>query len=111
MLRKCFGDDFDAKGAVAQIAFTKDFKVCILIYFQIFNKKIYDQSAIFDLPSEHDEQLQSSWKDSPRIQMGPITKLPELDEASMNDHNSYSRGGGGGGGGGNRNSGRSSKNI
>ena len=29
MLRKCFGDDFDAKGAVAQIAFTKDFKVCI----------------------------------------------------------------------------------
>ncbi len=79
-------------------------------YIRIFHQKIYEQSAIFDLPSEHDEQLQSSWKDSPRIQMGPITKLPELDEASMNDHNSYSRGGGGGGGG-NRNSGRSSKNI
>lgn len=29
MLRKCFGDDFDAKGTVAKIAFTKDFTVCI----------------------------------------------------------------------------------
>ncbi|CAF4422760.1 unnamed protein product, partial [Adineta steineri] len=34
MLRKSFGDDFDAKGNVPQIAFTKDFR-----------------SAIFDLPS------------------------------------------------------------
>ena len=48
--------------------------------------------------------------------MGPITELPELDEASMNDHNVSTRGsrpargGGGGGFGGNRNSGgRSSK--
>jgi len=95
MLRNCFGEDFDAKATVSQIAFTKDFK-----------------SAVFDLPSELDEQLQSSWKDSQRIQMAPITELPELDEASMGDKN-FSRGnnrparGGGGGGGGNRNSGRS----
>ena len=27
MLRKSFGDDFDAKGSVPQIAFTKDYKV------------------------------------------------------------------------------------
>ncbi|CAM4854969.1 unnamed protein product [Rotaria socialis] len=95
MLRKCFGDDFDAKGTISQVAFTKDFL-----------------SAVFDLPSELDEQLQSYWKDSARIQMGPITELPELDEASMND-SSYSRGGnkpsrgGAGGAGGNRNAGRS----
>ncbi|CAF3338707.1 unnamed protein product [Rotaria sp. Silwood1] len=95
MLRKCFGDDFDAKGTVAQIAFTKDFT-----------------SAVFDLPSELDAQLQGYWKDSARIQMGPITELPELDEASMNDYKSSSGGynkssRGGSGGGGNRNSGRS----
>jgi len=95
ILRKCFGDDFDAKGAVPQVAFTKDFK-----------------TAVFDLPSEHDEQLQSSWKDNSRTQMGPITELPELDESSMYDNKNASRGGskpayGGGGGGGNRNSGRS----
>ncbi|CAF1333453.1 unnamed protein product [Rotaria magnacalcarata] len=92
MLRKCFGDDFDAKGTISQVAFTKDFL-----------------SAVFDLPSELDEQLQSYWKDSARIQMGPITELPELDEASMND-SSYSRGGNKpsrGGAGGNRNAGRS----
>jgi hypothetical protein len=44
--------------------------------------------------------------------MGPITELPELDEASMNDHNTRggSRPARGGGFGGNRNSGgRSSK--
>ena len=27
MLRKCFGDDFDAKNTCSQIAFTKDYKV------------------------------------------------------------------------------------
>ena len=46
--------------------------------------------------------------------MGPITELPELDEASMNDHNTFSRGGNNrssrGGFGGNQSSGRSSKN-
>ncbi|CAF0765287.1 unnamed protein product [Adineta ricciae] len=88
MLRKSFGDDFDAKGSVPQIAFTKDYKC-----------------AIFDLPSKYDEQLQSSWRDSARIQMGPITELPELDEASMNDHNIFTRGNKPGGG--DRNSGRS----
>ncbi|CAF0964273.1 unnamed protein product [Rotaria sordida] len=95
MLRKCFGDDFDAKGTIAQVAFTKDFK-----------------SAIFDLPSELDEQLQGYWKDSARIQMGPITELPEIDESSKEDYTNYSGGKnkspyGGGGGGGNRNSGKS----
>ncbi|CAF2874078.1 unnamed protein product [Rotaria sp. Silwood2] len=93
MLRKCLGDDFDAKGSVAQIAFTKDFRC-----------------AIFDFPSELDEQLQGCWKDSARIQMGPITELPELDESSMNDYKNFSGGNNrssrGGGGGGNRNSGK-----
>ena len=68
---------------------------------------------MFDFPNEFVEQLQGYWKDSARIQMGPITELPELDESSMTDNNS--RGGGGGGynkpargGGGDRNGGRSS---
>ncbi|CAF0929234.1 unnamed protein product [Rotaria sordida] len=92
MLRKCFGDDFDAKGTIAQVAFTKDFK-----------------SAIFDLPSELDEQLQGYWKDSARIQMGPITELPEIDESSKEDYTNYSGGKNKSpyGGGGNRNSGKS----
>ena len=44
--------------------------------------------------------------------MGPITELPELDESSMSDNQSYSRGNNrpARGGGGDRNSGRSSKN-
>ena len=67
------------------------------------------QCAIFDLPSKYDEQLQSSWRDSARIQMGPITELPELDEASMNDHNIFTRGNKSGGG--DRNSGRSSEHM
>jgi len=29
MLRKCFGEDFDARGKCSQIAFTKDYRVCI----------------------------------------------------------------------------------
>ena len=29
MLRKCFGEDFDAKGKCSQIAFTRDNKVCM----------------------------------------------------------------------------------
>jgi len=96
ILRKCLGDEFDAKSSCAKIAFTKDFT-----------------SAVFDLPSEHDEQLQGAWKNNDRTQLGPITELPELDEASMTDNKGYSRGnnqsgrgGGGGGFGGNRNSGR-----
>lgn len=28
MLKKCFGDDFDGKAVIPQIAFSKDFKVC-----------------------------------------------------------------------------------
>ena len=28
MLRKCFGDDFDGKATIPQVAFSKDFKVC-----------------------------------------------------------------------------------
>ena len=31
MLRKCFGEDFDAKGNCSQVAFTKDYRVCIYI--------------------------------------------------------------------------------
>lgn len=29
MLRKCFGEDFDAKRNCSQVAFTKDYKVCV----------------------------------------------------------------------------------
>jgi hypothetical protein len=29
MLKKCFGEDFDAKGNCSQIAFTKDYRVCL----------------------------------------------------------------------------------
>jgi hypothetical protein len=29
MLKKCFGEDFDAKGNCSQVAFTKNFRVCI----------------------------------------------------------------------------------
>lgn len=28
MLRKCFGEDFDAKRNCSQVAFTKDYRVC-----------------------------------------------------------------------------------
>jgi len=93
MLRKCLGDDFDAKGACAQISFTKDYK-----------------SALFDIPSECDEQIQTYWKDSPTIQMGPVTSLPELDESSTwTGDKEFSRGGSrpSRGGGGDRNGGRS----
>ncbi|UJR23425.1 hypothetical protein I4U23_026430 [Adineta vaga] len=70
MLRKVFGEDFDAKGKCSQVAFTPDYR-----------------SAVFDIPSELDEQLQNNWNDSSRIQMGPITELPPLDEASRNGGN------------------------
>jgi hypothetical protein len=30
MLKKCFGEDFDAKGNCSQIAFTKDYRVCLM---------------------------------------------------------------------------------
>ncbi|CAF0750993.1 unnamed protein product [Adineta steineri] len=78
MLRKVFGEDFDAKGKCSQIGFTKDYK-----------------SAVFDIPSELDEILQEKWKDSPRMQMKAITEMPLLDDASR-----YGSGGGFGGGGG-----------
>ncbi len=29
MLKKCFGEDFDAKGNCSQVAFTKDYRVSI----------------------------------------------------------------------------------
>jgi hypothetical protein len=29
MLKKCFGEDFDAKGICSQVAFTKDYRVYI----------------------------------------------------------------------------------
>jgi len=74
MLRKCFGEDFDAKGICSQVAFTKDYK-----------------SAVFDIPSELDEQLQGYWKDSPRIQMKPIKELPQLDESSRTGNRGFSR--------------------
>ncbi|CAF2841243.1 unnamed protein product [Rotaria sp. Silwood2] len=74
MLRKCFGEDFDAKGNCSQVAFTKDYR-----------------NAVFDIPSELDEKLQICWKDSPRIQMKPITELPQLDEASRNGNRGFSR--------------------
>jgi len=88
IIRKCLGDTFDAKSSVPQVAFTKDFT-----------------SAVFDLPSEHDEQLQNAWKDTNRTQLATITELPEIDQASITDNTGYSRGGGGAGG--NRNSGKS----
>lgn len=104
MLRKCFGDDFDGKAVIPQVAFSKDFK-----------------SAVFELPSDLDEQLQGYWKDSARIQMGPVDTLPDIDQDSIVDNSGYTpRNGGGGNGygfnksgrggagaGGNRNSGRS----
>lgn len=60
------------------------------------------------MPSEYDEQIQSSWKNAGRTKLGPITELPELDESSMADNKSFSRGGSGGGGG-DRNGARSSR--
>jgi hypothetical protein len=63
--------------------------------------------------------LQSTWKDTGRTQLGPITELPEIDESSMTDNKSFSRGnsnagrggagGSSGGYGANRNSGGSSR--
>jgi len=71
------------------------------------------QSAVFDIPSELDEQLRNYWKDSPRIQMKPITELPPLDDASRNGNRGFSRSSNGpargGNYNGNRNSQRSSK--
>ncbi|CAF0956058.1 unnamed protein product, partial [Adineta ricciae] len=79
MLRKCFGEDFDAKGKCSQVAFTPDYR-----------------SAVFDIPSELDEQLQSYWKDSPRIQMKAIEKLPPLDDSSRTGgYRGFSRNGSG----------------
>ncbi|CAF4102551.1 unnamed protein product, partial [Rotaria sordida] len=66
--------DFDAKGTCSQVAFTKDYR-----------------SAVFDIPSELDEQLQSYWKDSPRIQMKPIKELPQLDESTRSGNRGFSR--------------------
>ncbi|CAF0793439.1 unnamed protein product [Rotaria sordida] len=75
MLRKCFGEDFDARGNCSKVAFTIDYK-----------------NAVFDIPSELDEKLQSYWKDSPRIQMKPIQELPQFDETSRNGSRGFSRG-------------------
>lgn len=86
IIRKCLGDTFDAKSSIPQVAFTKDFT-----------------SAVFDLPSEFDEQIQNAWKDNNRTQLTTITQLPEIDQASITDNQGYSRGAGG-----NRNSGKSS---
>jgi len=96
-LKRCFGEDFDAKGICSQVAFTRDYR-----------------NAVFDIPSELDEKLQGYWKDSPRLQLKTITELPELDESTMNGGgNDYgSRGGGGRGqrGGGSRGTGRGGRN-
>ncbi len=66
------------------------------------------------MPRKLDEQLQNYWKDSPRIQMKPITELAPLDEASRNGSRGFSRGSNGTSRGGsytgNRYSERSSKN-
>jgi len=100
-LKRTFGDDFDAKANCSQIAFTKDYK-----------------SAIFDLPSELDEQLQGYWKDSSRMQLKTITELPEIDESSITSgggsRGSYGGNRGGqsrGGGGGQRGGGDSGQNV
>ena len=70
------------------------------------------QTAVFDLPSELDEQLQKAWKDSARTQLGPATELPELDPSSMSDNKGFSRGNNRAGGrDSDRNAGRSSKKI
>jgi len=74
MLKKSFGEDFDAKGNCSQVAFTKDYR-----------------NAVFDIPSELDERLQTYWKDSPRIQMKPIKELPQLDESSRTGSRGFSR--------------------
>jgi len=74
MLRKCFGEDFDAKGNCSQVAFTRDYR-----------------NAVFDIPSELDEKLKTYWKDSPRIQMKPIKELPQLDDSSRNGSRGFSR--------------------
>ena len=70
---------------------------------------------MFDIPSELDEQLRGYWKDSPRIQMKPITELPPLDDGSRNGSRNFSRTpygtARGGSYAGNRNSERSSKTI
>ncbi|CAF4170188.1 unnamed protein product [Rotaria sp. Silwood2] len=52
-------------------------------------QKIID--AVFDILSELDEQLQSYWKDSPRIQMKPIKELPQLDESTRSGNRGFSR--------------------
>lgn len=64
------------------------------------------------MPSEYDEQIRSNWQNAGRTKLTPATELPELDESSMTDNKSFSRGGSGGGGGfGNRdrNGGKSSR--
>ena len=61
------------------------------------------------MPSEYDEQIRSNWQNAGRTKLSPVTELPELDESSMTDNKSFSRGGSGGGGGGNRNGGSSSR--
>lgn len=95
MLKKVFGEDFDARGKCSTVAFTPDYK-----------------SAVFDIPSELDEQLKNHWKDSPRMQMKPITELPALDEGARAGNRGFSRSfnngsGRGGSFNGNRNSERS----
>lgn len=76
LLRRCFGEDFDATGKCSRVAFTEDYK-----------------SAVFDFPSELDEKLQSYWKDSPRMQLKAIDELPELADQQMNGSRGFSRNG------------------
>lgn len=75
LLRKCFGEDFDAPAQCSRVAFTEDYK-----------------SAVFDISSELDEQLQGYWKDSPRMQLKAIEELPELVDSQMNGSRGFSRG-------------------
>ena len=41
MLKKCFGEDFDARGKCSQVAFTKDYKVGMKI------KELFAEDSFF----------------------------------------------------------------
>jgi len=58
MLRKCFGEDFDARGKCSQIAFTKDYRVCI----DITSKCKWNKCLIRVLYSIYQVNLMKNYK-------------------------------------------------
>ncbi|CAF1337319.1 unnamed protein product, partial [Didymodactylos carnosus] len=61
-LKKILGQDFSGRRICPDVLFTRDKK-----------------SAIFELPNKYEAKLIHGWRDTNRMSLKTITKLPEID--------------------------------